>query len=366
MVSIIYLLCAPILLGFASTVPVQDTKNVKGYNSGYLSDCPGKENPIQISKESLRKIRIKVIGAKATPSWIRRKYNYYQIKEMANDPTMDYGQKTILFMSGYFDNPDLPPSRIFESSYRMLGYNVWLVDIYKFVNYQFPQVARFAPVAGGHVGEMIYNLTLQNVGFDPKKLELLGLSLGGETISFIAKSFKALSGIKFSRLTALDPTGPCFRNLGPEYRLDQSDADYVEVVSTNMDGLGLATPVGHVNFYINGGEYQISDAYWIPCELLCSHVKVYTIWYSALRNPNSFIAMQCDSVQQARDMNCYDRQHLVTNLLGLNVNKTKHGIFYLATYHTYPYYMGEKGLKREFEPISNFFKELNKDDVIVV
>ncbi|XP_059061658.1 pancreatic lipase-related protein 2-like [Achroia grisella] len=363
---VLYLICAPILFSFVNTGPVQDTKLVKGYHSGFLSDCPGKENPILISKESLKNIRIKVIGAKATPRSVRRKYTYYQIKQMAKDPTMDYSRKTVIFISGYFDNPDLPPSRILESSYRNLGYNVWLIDIYQFVNYQFPEVARFVPSAGRRVGEMLYNLTLENVGFNPKNLEIVGLSLGGETISFIAKSFKELSGTKLSKLTALDPTGPCFRNLGPDQRLDQSDADYVEVVSTNIDGLGMAAPVGHVNFYINGGEYQLSDLYWIPCELLCSHVKVYTIWYSALRNPNSFIAMQCDSVQQARDMNCYDRTPMVTNLLGPNVDQTKHGIFYLAADYNYPYYMGEKGLKREFEPVSNLLKQMNKEDVIVV
>ncbi|XP_026762812.1 pancreatic lipase-related protein 2-like [Galleria mellonella] len=366
MLSMIYLFCAPILIHFVASVPVKDTRYMTGYNTGYLSECPGKENPVEISEESLRKIRIKVIGAKATRRSIRKKYNYFQIKEMAKDPTMDYHRKTILFISGYFDNPDQPPSRILENSYRSLGYNVWLADVYNFVKDPYPIVTRNAPYVGLRVGEMLYNLTLQNVGFDPKKLESLGLSLGGQIISFMAKSFKALSGTKLSKLTALDPTGACFRRLGPEGRLDQSDADYVEVVNTNMDGLGMATPVGHVNFYVNGGEYQLSDAYWMPCELMCSHIRAYTLWYSALSNPNGFVAMKCDSVQQARDKDCYDRQPLVTNLLGLNVDKTKHGIFYLATYHNYPYYMGEKGLKREFEPISNVLKEINKEDVLVV
>ncbi|XP_059061667.1 phospholipase A1 member A-like [Achroia grisella] len=366
MLSVLYLLCAPILFGLVTNVPINDTNSVKSYNSGFLSECPGRDNPLLITKETLKKIRLKVIGYKATKRSVRKKYSYHQSRDMAHDPTMDYARKTILFISGYFDHADFPPSRIIESSYRTLGYNVWLVDVQNFVNDPFPIVTRHVPTVGRRIGEMIYNITLENVGFDPKKLEILGLSLGGEIISFIAKAFKELSGTKLSKLTALDPTGPCFRNLGPDERLDQSDADYVEVLNTNMDGLGIGTPVGHVNFYINGGEYQISDIYWMPCELLCSHIKVYTIWFSALRNPNSFIAMQCDSVQQARDRKCYDRQPMVTNLVGLNVDKTKHGLFYLATDYKYPYYMGENGLKKELEPFANFFKQLHKDDVIVV
>ncbi|XP_059061666.1 lipase member H-A-like [Achroia grisella] len=366
MVSVIYLFFAPILLSIVISVAEEHPRSVAGYVSGFISDCPGSEKPVVMTKESLRKLRIKVIGANTKSGWIRRKYSYFQVNEMAKDPTMDYNRTTLLFVSGYFDNPDFVASRILEYTYRTMGYNVWLLDMHKFVEHEYPSVTRNLPAIGKHTAEMLYNLTLHNVGFDPKKLELLGLSLGGEAISFIAKYYKALSGVKISRITALDPSGPCFRNLGPEHRLDKTDADYVELIGTNIDGLGLATPVAHVNFYINGGEYQLSDFYWVPCEMFCSHVKVFMIWYSALRNQDSFIAMQCNSMQKIRDKNCYDEQPLVTNVLGPKVDKTKHGIFYLATTYNYPYYMGEKGLKRENEPVASILGESNKRDVIVV
>ncbi|XP_026762736.3 lipase member H-A-like [Galleria mellonella] len=366
MLSMFYFILAPIVFNIVTARNLQHLRSVTGYAYGYLSDCPGNENPIIMSEDSLRKLRIKVIGAKMTSGWIKKKYNYYQMNEMGNDPTMDYSRKTVLFISGYFDNPDFAASRIMEYSYRLLGYNVFLLDMHKFVEHDYPSVTRNLPAIGKHTAEMLYNLTQQNVGFDPKKFEMVGLSLGGETISFIAKSYKALSGVKISRLTALDPSGPCFRNRGPDRRLDKSDADYVEVIGTNIDGLGIATPVGHVNIYINGGEYQMSDIYWMPCEMFCSHIKVFEIWFSALRNQDSFIAIQCDTMQQARDKDCYDRKPFVTNLLGLKVDKTKHGIFYLATTYNYPYYMGEKGLKRENEPVHNLLKATNKADIVVV
>lgn len=217
---------------------------------------------------------------------------------------------------------------------------------------------------GKHTAEMLANLTI--LGLNPKKLELVGLSLGGQTISFIAKRFRDITGTGISRLTALDPAGPCFRNLGPDERLDQTDADFVDVLATNIDGFGMAAPVGHVNYYVNGGEFQPGEILWVACNVICSHIRSYTLWLSALVNPKSFIAIQCDSVQQAREKNCYDRKPCVTNLLGLKVDKNKTGIFYLGTYNSYPYYMGEKGTKRNGDALYSVLTSLNKNELVSI
>lgn len=216
--------------------------------------------------------------------------------------------------------------------------------------------------AGKHAAEMLANLT--KLGLNPKDLEVIGLSLGGQTISFIGKNFQAITGRNISRLTALDPAGPCFRNLGPDDRLDTSDADFVDVIATNIDGFGMAAPVGHVTFYVNGGEFQPGDVMWLPCNVFCSHIRSYTIWLAALEHPNSFIAMQCDSVQQARDGNCFDRKPFVTNVLGINTDRSKKGIFYLATENNFPYFMGKKGLKRDSEFWMHSLKSYNANSVI--
>ena len=47
-------------------------------------------------------------------------------------------------------------------------------------------------------------------------------------------------------LTGLDPAGPFFENAWTKYRLDQSDADFVDVIHTN--GKALA----------KGGMYKLS------------------------------------------------------------------------------------------------------------
>lgn len=214
---------------------------------------------------------------------------------------------------------------------------------------------------GKNAGEMLANLTA--IALDPKKLEIVGLSLGAHTAGLIGKNYKALTGQTILRLTGLDPSGPCFRNLGPEDRIDQTDADQVDIIATNIDGYGMAAPVGHVNFYVNGGEIQNGDIYWMLCGSLCSHMRTYTIWMAALTYTNEFIAIQCDSVQQARDRKCYDRRPMVTNVLGINTDFSKPGVFYLATDNIYPFYLGEKGLKRSNEFFKLRLSEINAVDI---
>jgi hypothetical protein len=59
----------------------------------------------------------------------------------------------------------------------------------------------------------------------------------------------------------LDPAEPHFADTDPIMRLDPSDADFVDVIHTDAapfisGGFGIKQPVGHVDFYPNGGEIQ--------------------------------------------------------------------------------------------------------------
>ena len=61
----------------------------------------------------------------------------------------------------------------------------------------------------------------------------------------------------------LDPAGPLFTNVGDaRFRLDKSDAKYVDVIHTDMPpkvglfGLGMRKEAGHADFFPNGGVRQ--------------------------------------------------------------------------------------------------------------
>jgi hypothetical protein len=64
-------------------------------------------------------------------------------------------------------------------------------------------------------------------------------------------------------ISAFDPAAPYFydQDYQPETHLDPTDADFVDVIHTNGGSLVTAhlstlKPVGHVDFYANGGGEQ--------------------------------------------------------------------------------------------------------------
>ncbi|XP_063363392.1 phospholipase A1 member A-like [Cydia amplana] len=348
----------------ALVTAVEYNETSEGYAQNFMPFCPGVGKPAEIKPEHLSKLKIAVLadGSLLFSKWTS--YNYRNIKTLAMDPNIDFRRKTIVYCPGYTEHTRLPVGRFLMLQYKRLGYNVLIIEYIDFTTNIFPVVPRVLRPVGKHIAEMLANLT--TVGLQPKKLELLGLSLGGVSMTFIAKSFQQITGRNISKLTALDPTGPCVRHLGPEGRLDPSDADFVLQVATNIGGYGLGTPVGHVSVYVNGGEYQPGAFPSYLCDNLCSHMQAFLIWISVMENPGKFVMMLCDSQQQARDHNCFERKPMVTNTLDLYTDKSKPGIYYLATSSKYPYYLGKKGLKRSGSEALNHISDLNAVDVLRV
>ena len=57
-------------------------------------------------------------------------------------------------------------------------------------------------------------------------------------------------------LTGLDPAGLYFTTVSSDFRLDESDASYVDVIHTDAGVLGTNRRNGDVDFYPNGGSRQ--------------------------------------------------------------------------------------------------------------
>ncbi|KOB75924.1 putative lipase [Operophtera brumata] len=161
---------------------------------------------------------------------------------------------------------------------------------------------------------------------------------------------------------ALDPAGPCFRNLPNEERLNPDAAERVDVVHTNIDGFGIADTMGHVDFYVNGALFS---NFILPCFQLCSHVLAAVYWALSFSNPDKFIAVQCDTVADARLGNCFDKE-LKTNVLGPKTNFSQPGIYYLPTSEAFPYFMGEEGLKKRKYGANNYLLKPAPDVDIVI
>ena len=95
------------------------------------------------------------------------------------------------------------------------------------------------------------------------KTYCIGHSLGAHVCGFFGKMMKHLKPndeYSLTKIVGLDPAGPLFdyHNHHFNLRLNKSDAKLVEVFHTNTLHLGFTDPIGHIDFYINGGGSQ----YW--------------------------------------------------------------------------------------------------------
>lgn len=54
----------------------------------------------------------------------------------------------------------------------------------------------------------------------------------------------------------LDPALPLFATLNDQWKLDPSDAEFVDVIHTGAGYFGKIEATGHVDFYVNGGYIQ--------------------------------------------------------------------------------------------------------------
>ena len=78
-------------------------------------------------------------------------------------------------------------------------------------------------------------------------------------------------GGALARVTGLDPAGPCFDHRPPEFVLDDTDAQFVDVIHSAgaprdgiFMGLGLLDPLGHIDFYPNDGKGVQPGCSWRP------------------------------------------------------------------------------------------------------
>nr|XP_054927968.1 hepatic triacylglycerol lipase-like [Dermacentor andersoni] len=93
----------------------------------------------------------------------------------------------------------------------------------------------------------------------PKNIHLIGFSLGAHAAGFCARHFHNATRKKVGRITGLDPAGPLFENT--IVALSRKDAEFVDVIHTDSGilaelKLGIKAPIGHVDFYPNGGHDQ--------------------------------------------------------------------------------------------------------------
>ncbi|CAN9498469.1 unnamed protein product [Ophioblennius macclurei] len=150
---------------------------------------------------------------------------------------------------------------------------------------------------------------LQKHGCQLEYFHFIGVSLGAHVAGFVGTLFEG----KIGRITGLDPAGPMFKGADTFDRLDPSDAQFVDAIHTDSDYFGISIPVGHVDFFLNGGKDQAGCARSrFPSMygyVICDHMRALHVYMSALNGSCSLLGVPCSSYEdflQGRCLDCDD------------------------------------------------------------
>ncbi|XP_028289509.1 phospholipase A1 member A isoform X2 [Parambassis ranga] len=147
---------------------------------------------------------------------------------------------------------------------------------------------------------------LQKHGCKLETFHFIGVSLGAHVAGFVGTLFEG----KIGRITGLDPAGPMFKGADTFDRLDPSDAQFVDAIHTDSDYFGISIPVGHVDFFLNGGKDQTGCARSRFASMygyvICDHMRALHVYMSALNGSCPLVGIPCSTYEDFLKGRCVD------------------------------------------------------------
>ncbi|XP_076303679.1 pancreatic triacylglycerol lipase [Lasioglossum baleicum] len=200
------------------------------------------------------------------------------------------------------------------------------------------------------------------LGTPSEHIHVIGFSLGAHVAGCASEILKRKDHL-LGRITGLDPASPFFRNhlfREKSRKLDASDAQLVDVIHTDgsedfADGFGLLKPLGHVDFFPNGGRQQpgcndVKNSVVVSHmnedsltrEVACSHLRAWALFLESVRMVNEtckFVAWPCPQGRRSYVNGlCFPMESTFwSQEMGYGADRGALGIYYLTTREEEPF-----------------------------
>ncbi|KAL3869625.1 hypothetical protein ACJMK2_042290 [Sinanodonta woodiana] len=191
--------------------------------------------------------------------------------------------------------------------------NVIIVDWHKGANdINYARTVANTRVVGALIALLMKTLNSVANGDYLGRIHLIGHSLGAHVAGYAGERTHGTG-----RITGLEPAGPLFEDTDPRVRLDATDANFVDVIHTNINGFGMKASVGHVDFYPNDGLTQpgcpkisftevIKSLYnggvkGLADTLLCSHRRSQSLFIESVNSECKFKSFPCKTCGTCND-----------------------------------------------------------------
>ncbi|KAM9332991.1 lipase member H-like isoform 1-T3 [Pholidichthys leucotaenia] len=223
---------------------------------------------------------------------------------LSASPQFNVSKPATFVIHGYRPNGS-PPAWVYKFKDLLLAKedtNVIMVDWNRgATNVNYLESVKNTRKAGGNLTAFIQ--MTKDHGASLSSIHLIGVSLGAHISGFVGANLGGAIG----RITALDPAGPQFKGNPPEDRLDPTDAQFIDVLHTDMDALGFREPLGHIDFYANGGADQPGCPLTIfsgTSYFKCDHQRSVYLFLESVNQTCASKAFPCSSYKEFLDGNC--------------------------------------------------------------
>ncbi|CAL8102383.1 unnamed protein product [Orchesella dallaii] len=157
----------------------------------------------------------------------------------------------IFLIHGFTDDSSTWMLTLKDAYLNLRDTTVILVDWSRGASGYYPQIVANTRVVAREIS--LFIRYVKTLWITPKRIHLVGHSLGAHIASYVGKSIGNVY-----QITALDPAFPLFEGFPSPIRLHKEDAKHVLIFHSNIGpwGLGMKNPVGSVSIYLNNGRDQ--------------------------------------------------------------------------------------------------------------